>query len=289
MQTALAPSYPAAASFAELTAQIGGAAQPTTLPAPTAILRALTPLPTDLVPGTVYQTTQYGMFHLLPENREVDQKHVRKLVREIGKQNLLHLKPMDVTTTGGIVDGQHRLEAARELGLPIFYRVSAEIGEAEIASLNVAQKNWTGIDYLHYWTAKGKPDYALLTDFRERHPSISFSNARMMVSGTSNNMADQLRTGHFRAANLDKAEEVAVLIERISKEAEYKHAHDTRFVAAVYHCVDKVEGFGAERFLTKILLNPRALKPCVTHKQYLEMFQEIYNYKASEAFRVRLF
>lgn len=285
MQPAFAPALPASPGprYSDLVAQISQVAKPKP------VVRSLISLPADLVPGQVYQTTEYGMFHHLTENREVDGKHVRKLVREITKKNLLHLKPMDVTTTGGVVDGQHRLEAARELGLPIFYRVTEELGEAEIASLNVAQKNWTGTDYLHYWTAKGKADYQTLSDFRKHHPSISFSNARMMVSGTSNNRADELRTGHFKAANINKAEKVAVLIERIAQEADYKHAHDTRFVAAVYHCVDRVEEFSTIRFMSKILLNPRALKPCVTHKQYLELLQEIYNYKTSETYRVRFF
>jgi len=284
---AIAPAT-SGSRYSDLVAQVSTAAHSTATTGP-AVHRSLLPLPADLVPGTVYQTTAYAMFHHLPENREVDSKHVRKLVREISKKNLLHLKPIDVTTTGGVVDGQHRLEAARELGAPIFYRVTEQLGEAEIASLNVAQKNWAGTDYLHYWTAKGKPAYIALTAFRERHPSISFSNARMMVSGTTNNQADMLKAGQFQAANLDKAEQVAVLIERIAQEAEYKHAHDTRFVAAVYCCVDRVEGFATARFMSKILLNPRALKPCVTHKQYLELFQEIYNYKTSEAYRVRFF
>lgn len=273
--------------YSDLVAQVSTAATaPTTGPA---VLRSLVPLPADIVPGTVYQTTEYAMFHHLPENREVDQKHVRKLVREISKKNLLHLKPLDVTTAGGIVDGQHRLEAARELGLPIFYRITEELGEAEIASLNVAQKNWAGTDYLHYWTAKGKPDYQALTDFRERHPSLSFSNARMMVSGTSNNRAEELKMGQFRAANLELAEQVAVLIERIGKEAQFKHANDTRFVAAVYYCADKVEGFDGKKFMEKILGNPRALMPCATHKQYMELFSEIYNYRTYGENRVRFF
>ncbi|MBF9222525.1 ParB N-terminal domain-containing protein [Hymenobacter ruricola] len=81
----------------------------------------------------------------MPENRMVDQRHVRKLVAQIAKENLLHIKPLDVTANLGVIDGQHRLAAARLLGLPIFYRVSSELGGQHIASLNTTSKNWQAL------------------------------------------------------------------------------------------------------------------------------------------------
>ncbi|MDO7877348.1 ParB N-terminal domain-containing protein [Hymenobacter sp. ASUV-10] len=276
-------------SFSDLARDLGVAVAPATGTARkyAATLPASLPTTDAPVPGVVYSTTNYDLFHLLPENRAVDAKHVRKLVAQITKKNLLHIKPIDVQATMGIIDGQHRLAAARELGLPVYYRIAPDLSEQDIATLNVAQKNWQGADYLHYWTQKGKPDYQALTDFMNAHPTLSFSNARMMVSGSSNNRADEFRDGVFRAANLDKAEAVAGLIERIKEEGDFKHAFDTRFVAAVYYCAACVAGFEPSVFLHKILLNPRALKPCATHKLYLELFSEIYNYRTAEANRVR--
>lgn len=279
---------PSATRYSDLVAQVSTAAKqgPTTAPA---VLRSLIPLPADLVPGTVYETTEYAMFHHLLENREVDQKHVRKLVREISKKNLLHLKPIDVTTTGGVVDGQHRLEAARELGLPVFYRVTEELGEAEIASLNVAQKNWTGPDYLHYWTAKGRPAYRLLSDFMQHYPQISFSNAKLMMGLNDTSSSAEFQAGNFQTGDPKKGEQTAALILRISQEARFKYAVDSRFVGALHHCVAKLEGFNADRFVQKIMLQPAALMRQATHKQYLEMFADIYNYKTTEAYKLRFF
>jgi hypothetical protein len=71
----------------------------------------------------VYQTSDYALFHLLPENRAVYVNHVRKLVAVITQSNLLHIKPLDVMADLGVIDGQHRLAAARELGLPVYYKI----------------------------------------------------------------------------------------------------------------------------------------------------------------------
>jgi hypothetical protein len=71
----------------------------------------------------VYQTSDYTLFHLLSENRPVDLNHVRKLVAMITQSNLLHIKPLDVMAHLGVIDRQHRLAAARELGLPVYYKI----------------------------------------------------------------------------------------------------------------------------------------------------------------------
>jgi hypothetical protein len=237
--------------------------------------------------GTVYQTSDYALFHLLPENRPVDVNHVRKLVAMITQSNLLHIKPLDVTADMGPARGQHRLAAARELGLPVYYKIGQQLSEADITTLNVAQKNWQGPDYLHFWTVKGRTDYVALTAFRQRHPTLSFSNAKMMLGGSPNNRAEEFRNGQWKAGEAYKAEQVAVLIERIAAETSFKQAAHTGFVAAVYHCVANVEGFDSKEFLHKILKQPRTLVPCASHKQYLEMFDQIYNYQTRVENRVR--
>ncbi|TVT39614.1 hypothetical protein FNT36_18405 [Hymenobacter setariae] len=238
--------------------------------------------------GTIYQTTNYDLFHLLPENRKVDPSHVRKLVTMITQSNLLHIKPLDVTATMGVIDGQHRLAAARELGLPVYYKIGQQLSEADITTLNVAQKNWQGTDYLHFWTVKGRTNYVALTRFRERHPTLSFSNAKMMLGVSTKNNAAEFRAGQWQAGEAYKAEQVAELIERIAAEVPtFKQPNHSGFVAAVYHCVINVEGFDGKEFMRKILLNPRILVPCASHKQFLQMFEEIYNYRTAEANRVR--
>lgn len=268
-----------AASLATLAQQVDHYCTDT--PAPTAAPVALD--------GTIYQTTNYDLFHLLPENRPVDLTHVRKLVAMITQSNLLHIKPLDVTAGLGVIDGQHRLAAARELGLPVYYKIGQQLSEADITTLNVAQKNWQGPDYLHFWTVKGRTDYVALTKFWGRHPSLSFSNAKTMLGGSSNNRAQEFRAGTWKASDEPyKGEQAAVLVERVAAETPFKQAMHTGFVAAVYHCIANVEGFDAKVFMEKISKQPRTLVPCASHKQYLAMFEEIYNYQTRAENRLRL-
>lgn len=77
------------------------------------------------------------------------------------------------------------------------------------------------------------------------------------------------------------------LVERIADEVGFKKVHHTRFVAALYRCVASVAGFNPNHFLRKLNRQSRALKQQATDRQYLEMFQELYNYRTTADNRLR--
>ena len=66
----------------------------------------------------------------------------------------------------------------------------------------------------------------------------------------------------------------------------FKQPAHTGFVTVLYQCVSNIEGFEASEMMRTILLNTRALVPCASHKQWLEMLEEIYNYRKHEAKRI---
>lgn len=242
--------------------------------------------PAEAVPGHVYQTTDYDRFCIMKQNRVVSVGHVRKLVGLISKRNLLHMVPILVTEELEVIDGQHRLAAARELGVPIYYQINDLSGD-DIAMLNSASKNWVGADYLHYWAALGEPDYKALAAFMNRHPVISFSNAKTMLQATTTVKMEEFKKGFWRMGDVAHAEQAAVLVERIGHETSFKRAKDTLFVMAVHHCITAVEGFHSEKFMKQILMQPTSLEPCISHKKYLEMFDRIYNYRTNADNRLR--
>ncbi|MGI4735038.1 MAG: CHC2 zinc finger domain-containing protein [Janthinobacterium lividum] len=279
----LSTNYPLPAEPEDLPEQQEAAEAPTTA----ASVVAPEPTYAATLDGGTFQTTDYDMFHLLPENRPVDLGHVRKLVAMITKSNLLHVKPLDVTTTMGVIDGQHRLAAARQLGLPVYYKIGQQLTQADITTLNVAQRNWQGTDYLHYWTVKGKTDYVALTAFMKRHSKLSFSNAKMMLGVSTKSNAEEFRAGQWKAGEAYKAEQVAEFIERISVDVpSFKQPNHSGFVAYIFHCVCEVERFSTKTCLERILKNPLMLVPCASHKQFVQMFDALYNYRVNAENRV---
>jgi hypothetical protein len=240
------------------------------------------------VEGIIYHTTNYDIFKIIDENRLLKEPSVRRLVRQITRKNLLHARPIDVSPDMEVLDGQHRLAAAKELGLPVYYKIEPDLTKEDITVLNVAQTNWAPTDYLHNWTVKGVPDYVAMSDFMKRHPIVSFSNAKVMLGTTQKHNVEEFREGKWKVGDIARAERVAELIERLDNEvATFKQAGHTQFVSAIFYCMTGLEGFDPQEFMRTVLLQPRSLVPCTSHKQFLQMFQDIYNYRKAEANRLK--
>lgn len=108
----------------------------------------------------IKQSVLYDSFKKLNGNRQIDLKNLGQLVESIKKQNNLPLHPVIVNTEMYVIDGQHRLEAAKLLNVPIYYIVSTESKDEDIykhlISVNVNQKKWSLEDFFHLYAEKYK-------------------------------------------------------------------------------------------------------------------------------------
>lgn len=249
-------------------------------------LTAPTASPAPEVTAQVLSTTDYSLFKTIDANRPIVEPHVRHLMEQITEKDLLPLRPIDVNADFGVVDGQHRLEAARRLGKRIYYRVAA-LTDEDMATLNRATRNWKNTDYLNYWASKGNENYQKLMAFMERHPYMQMSAAQSLLAPGDVKLVTNFREGRFEVGDLGQAEEMAAFLTKIYQEAKYKYAYDVRFTVVVAHCWIKVKGFMPDTFLRKIMLQPTEVVRCATMKQYLALFERLYNYKTTEKLQVR--
>ena len=100
-------------------------------------------------------TTDYSIFNKVIGNRNLDSKNlnrIKKSIDEIGLQ-----MPILVNENNSIIDGQHRLQAAIELDLPITYIVSKESCEQNIDQLQISKK-WTAMDFCNRNAMNGNTD-----------------------------------------------------------------------------------------------------------------------------------
>lgn len=96
--------------------------------------------------GNIYQTQNYGLFNYIKENREVDELNkdkIRKSIEETGQ-----LCPVIVGEQYQILDGQHRFEVCKELGLPVKFIQISSSGIYDVYTMNNVSKKWTLLDSL---------------------------------------------------------------------------------------------------------------------------------------------
>lgn len=115
------------------------------------------------------KTNDYSIFKKHPSNRNIDKANLANIMNSLMIKNLLKFRPIMIDTEMRVVDGQHRLEAARRLGIEVYYQVHKEAESDEIIILNVNHKNWVREDYLNYYISKGNVNYQKVKDYCNLH------------------------------------------------------------------------------------------------------------------------
>lgn len=116
----------------------------------------------------VQQTEDYGIFKSFDINRTIRKTQVKNLIASISQNNLLHLNPIIVDKEMRIIDGQHRLAAAKQLELPVSYIIMDGSDSAEaLISLNSVQKAWDFADYANCYQAD--PTVKFLEELHEAY------------------------------------------------------------------------------------------------------------------------
>ena len=118
--------------------------------------------------GLIYMTSDYSIFKLLDGNRDVTSQRAKKIRSSIQKNGYI-LSPIAINEKYEIIDGQGRLEALRQLGLPVHFYFVPNAGLKECAALNAYSTTWTFKDYVKSYADMGNESYkrlqALLEEF----------------------------------------------------------------------------------------------------------------------------
>lgn len=234
----------------------------------------------------IMSTTDYSLFKKHEGNRTIDEGNLRKIIYSMQTQNLLHYRPILVDTEMKVIDGQHRLEAAKKLGLPVFYQIDDSGEEQNILLLNTNQKNWSSTDYLNYYISKGNIHYIKIKDFcnknsltigqylkicsfNMRHPWILFKSGMLKHIAEEEEMKQNSIIG--------KMTEITAIIEQYTL-TDISFIKATRFKSALISFL-RVPNLDFATFKAKLVHKSEAVRPCISMAAYFNMFKLIYNWK----------
>lgn len=249
----------------------------------------------------VFKTKDYDKFKLISENREPD--HVKALIASF--KNRLVPNAILCNVKYEIIDGQNRYLALKQLGEPILYYCIGGLDIYDVASLNSYGKNWGSEDYIKMWARLGKQEYQKILDFHDEYSDFSLScvltilqdgrrfttNGYMFtddsVSGTQRNQSvGTLKKGTFVVKDIEHAHYVARCI------MEYKPYcrpglqiyKQQSFVTAMTMLLRK-KNFDNSELVRKAGSFPSLFFRCVNAKQYIQMLEDLWNYRRSKKIR----
>lgn len=168
----------------------------------------------------IENTREYGIFKLMQGNRKIDMNHVKKLKREMERNpEMLSANPILVNEHMFVIDGQHRLHAARELNTEVYYIVSEGATIDQTRDLNTTQRRWTLTDFAQSYADSGHEDYKKFLELAKEYPLLSLSVIRLYCVGKQMHDIDgNFRRGDFEIVdeeetrkNLDKLYEIRTI------------------------------------------------------------------------------
>jgi hypothetical protein len=239
----------------------------------------------------IQSTTDYGMFNSLVANRALNPIHLINIVRSLKVKNLLHLNPIIVNERNEVIDGQHRLAAAAQLHIPIYYMKDKNITIADVRLLNTNVKGWGMTDFLQTFIAEGHEDYKYLVNFQKKH-SLSISTAVAILSLNINSSYFRapyklFRNGEFKVIDKGLADDFVVFYKTVAKYTEENTFRDRDFIGALWH-VYRNEEIDPEEFLDKVPKFPQPIYRRANTREYIRQFEDILNYGAKSRDYIRL-
>ena len=121
----------------------------------------------------IHKTTDYDLFSYMEANRKINYNKVKKLTEEMRRGYIREASIITVNRNLQIIDGQHRFEALKELGKPIYYQVSDIVNNNALIVMNNFRNNWNDEDFLNAHLNSQNPEvreiYKELVNFRDKN------------------------------------------------------------------------------------------------------------------------
>ena len=220
-------------------------------------------------PPTIHVTYDYSLFTTFPLNRKAEKS--QKLVRSISRADLTPYTPILVDKNMAIIDGQHRVQACKKLGLPIFFVVAKDDVDTSLAiQLLQEQTVWRMSEFLHFQSVVQGGCYADLERF-EKMWNLGISNS-MVVYPAKAITSQTLREGVMHFDKNTKADDIAAFL-CSSEVMALKHGRTRPFCLAVRKAFDIYNN----RELSKIQRRLITIPQCANYEQYLTAFANIVN------------
>jgi len=234
------------------------------------------------------KTTEYSIFNFREDNREkIDVTHINRLIESIKARNLLEMRPITVNQDMEVLDGQHRLMAAKKLGVPIYYKIETELKAEDIITLNVT-KHWTMGDYLNYYCKNGYVEYQKLLAFMTKN-QLPLRVAFNITQGKMKAAFNDYKTGKYvfneeaAEVDLDVCWQTIYYVHKMNGYSAYTNS--SRFWTAILKLV-KNPDFNFEKWSFNLKKMVERIGHRAAVKDYLKTFQEIYNWRNAEKIKL---
>ena len=235
--------------------------------------------------NTIQSTLDFDKFKILNGNRKTSTAHINKLKSAFkGNTQATKFSPILVNEHMEVIDGQHRLEAIKQLdGVPIYYIVHAGLTLEDAQNMNSMMRNWAPRDYAKSYAELGNKHYQGFIDLMNEYESLSFTVLLKYASPLDNYPTTEMfRNGLFK---MDKASVVHDRLNYLCKVGDYTVNFKRKKFGEALLKVMYLPNFDRDRFVRALAgsrAQERLKKTYDNWQDYVRVIEKIYNAGLSE-------
>jgi hypothetical protein len=174
-----------------------------------------------------------------------------------------------------------------ELGEPISYVVRPGLGIEEARTINIMHTSWEMDDYALSYARAGRRDYKTFIRLKEEYGYSGSIILKYCEPGNLTAVFKDFREGSFTIPSEEVAEKN---LKHLAEIGEYTPLAQNKIFALALIRASKAPGYDPKQMVKKIaLFGETLLHEYANIWDALRSLEEVYNYRSSEANRLRLY
>ena len=123
--------------------------------------------------GEIWQTHEYDVFKMFKGNRPVNKVKVQRILESFQERQYFAV-PIVVNQEMEVLEGQHRFQASKEGGLPVYYtKLEADVDSTQvIRQLNADQTPYTFVNHLELYVNEGRTEYVYFQSLYDKYNEL---------------------------------------------------------------------------------------------------------------------
>ena len=240
---------------------------------------------------SVFCTTDYSKFKFSPWNRDIKEKNLQKLQKNVEAEGW-KCHPIIVNENYEVIDGQHRLVYARKNNLPVYYIIVNGLDASDCVDMNNARVAWSPEDFIKLFASQGNENYIRLRELLNTYDFAPVSTIVAQLKGLTSNpsLNAAIRKGTFKLT----AKEAKDITEKFDFMQELKpyikgvKGRSSAIYAAISFCYN-LDIVNKGRLKKQIKTRIANITPPVDLEMALKEIEYIYNYKINQKDYVDIF
>lgn len=213
------------------------------------------------------------------EQRPLNPQHIKFLMSSMRQHGFFASKPIqcykDNSGSLVVVDGHHRLAAAKALEETFYYVIEDQTSQEAMPQVN-RSLSWKLEDFIRQYKLRGNRNYEVLSAYVDRGLSAGIASALLSGNAAASfNQGDKIRSGQFIVKSTKHAEDILSMSEDNPTIKVFRHSG---FIKALSLCL-WIKEFDFATFKSRSELNYHMIPNCSNVDDFLRAIEEVFNYR----------